>query len=167
MAELIFGRIRDGSGSETLVFLPAQRAHELAAVHFAIATAATWRQFAQIVPAADWQDVLEGFKAFEFPPRLDDEFEQSMLPGFEDGDWPDWPEQHMMGWLPADIWRKFGVVHQSVINGPFLSIDPRLKVDIVKALEGAGSSCKRYDALALRACGRGDSLRPFVVETVR
>ena len=43
--ELVFGVIRGGAGIDTLVFIPAERATELAAIHFAIAKAKTWRQF--------------------------------------------------------------------------------------------------------------------------
>jgi hypothetical protein len=138
------------------VFLPAQRARELTDIHLAIATATTWRQFARIIPAPDWHAVLQGFCDYEDPVCLDSEFDQARLPGFEDGDWPDWVEQHMMRWLPAEVWRMYAVVHQSVINGPFISFDPKREAEIVKAFEGAGFACQRNDGLVLRACGRGN-----------
>lgn len=167
MAELVFGRICGGAGGDTLVFLPAERAQELAAIHFAIATATTWRQFSRIIPAQDWHAALQGFSNYEAPVYLDAEFDSAMLPGFEDGDWPDWPEQSMMRWLPGEVWRKYAVVHQSVINGPFLSFDPKLEAKIVEALEAVGFACQRDNALVVWACGKADPAKRLAIEILQ
>jgi len=53
MRELVFGVIRGGAGVDTLVFIPAARARARVEIHFAIANASTWRQFAENIPSHD------------------------------------------------------------------------------------------------------------------
>ena len=87
-------------------------------------------------------------------PRSRFEIRRRGMIGIEDGDWPDWPEQEMMEWLPPEAVASYATVHQSVINGPFLSIDPTRLADVVEALESVGHTCRRDDALIAQACGR-------------
>jgi hypothetical protein len=47
-----------------------------------------------------------------------------------DGEYPEWPEQKMLAWLPANICRQFGKMESSVLNGPFLSLDVRRTPEI-------------------------------------
>ena len=153
-SKLVFGVIRGGAGIDTLVFIPAERATELAAIHFAIAKATTWHRFVEMIPVHVWSQLLQDLEDNDSTPDLDSKFDAGML-GVEDGDWPDWPEQEMMEWLPPEAVASYATVHQSVINGPFLSIDPTLLADVVEALESAGHTCRRDDALIAQACGRG------------
>lgn len=154
-SKLVFGVICGGAGIDTLVFIPAERATELAAIHFAIAKAKTWRQFAEMIPAHVWSKLLHDLEDNESTPDLDSKFDPGMI-GIEDGDWPDWPEQEMMEWLPPEAVASYATVHQSVINGPFLSIDPTRLADVIEALESAGHTCHRDDPLVKQACGRED-----------
>jgi hypothetical protein len=152
-SRLVFGVICGGAGIDTLVFIPAERATELAVIHFAIAKAKTWRQFAEMIPPHVWSKLLHDLEDNESTPDLDSKFDPGMI-GVEDGDWPDWPEQAMMEWLPPEAVARFGTQHQSVLNGPFLSLDPKHTSEIVEALERAGHTCHRDDALIAQACGR-------------
>ena len=111
--------------------------------------------------------MLQSVSDYEPPLRLDGDFERAMLPGFEDGDWPDWVEQRVMHCLPVQVWRKYGVLHQSVINGPFISFDPKLEAEIVLALESAGFACRRDTPLILRACGRADFVERLATEVLQ
>lgn len=43
--------------------------------------------------------------------------------GISDGDYPDWPEQKMLDWLPGHVCRQFGKCESSVLNGPFFSLN--------------------------------------------
>lgn len=119
-----------------------------------IPSAKTWRQFADMIPVHDWNQLRQILDEDDTTPDLDSKFQSGSLPGFEDGDWPDWAEQHMLGWLPPEACAKYSEVHRSVINGPFLSFDPKLADQIVDELERAGFVCQRDDGLVIRACGR-------------
>lgn len=46
------------------------------------------------------------------------------IPGFDDGDYPEWPAQEMLEWMPADIVSRFGQGVNSVLNGEFWSYLP-------------------------------------------
>ena len=43
-------------------------------------------------------------------------------PGTKDGDYPDWPAQKALRWMPPDLIEKFGRVEESTFNGQFLHI---------------------------------------------
>ena len=147
--KLIFGAIRGGAG-ETLVFIPAERAPELAAIHRAIESVSTWREFAEKIPKQDWEKLLE-----EFEPDLDASFDPCEI-GICDGDWPEWPEQQMEEWLPVEVLREYGAWHDTRLNGQFLSFDPNRTSEILDALAQAGCACLRDDALVKQACGQGE-----------
>jgi hypothetical protein len=80
------------------------------------------------------------------------------FPGYDigpicDGDWPGWPEQEMLSWVPADIQERYGNVRCSVLNGDFLQFSADAGV-VADALRRHGYQCRRDDALVARACGR-------------
>ena len=106
--ELVFGTIRGGAGTETLVFIPAERAQQLAAIHKAIGQAKTWGEFRQRISTEDWDELARCFDEYDKTPQLGDAFNAEDVPGFTDGDWPDWPEQEMMSWLPPEAVARFG-----------------------------------------------------------
>lgn len=155
--ELVFGTIRGGAGTETLVFIPAERAQQLAAIHKAIGQAKTWGEFRLRISAEDWNELVRCFDEYDEAPQPGDAFNAEDVPGFTDGDWPDWPEQEMMSWLPPEHVARFGTQHQSVLNGPFLSFDPKYLNEIMAELKRGGYTCRREDVLISQACGRGNT----------
>jgi hypothetical protein len=69
-----------------------------------------------------------------------------------DGDWPGFPEQEMLKWMPQDIQQGSGVIRSSVLNGDFLTFLADIE-DVADALRNHGFTCTRDDALVARACG--------------
>lgn len=142
--DLVYGEV----GSD-LVFIPRDRAEELAGVYAALQDASTWGDFKQRVSAERWQQAMS---------RLDDEPSDGDLCraesifGYEDGDWPEWAAQRMLDWVPASISQQFGTVDDSVLNGSFLHFDPADRAEVVAALESAGFKCQE-DSLVLDASG--------------
>jgi hypothetical protein len=159
--ELVFGVTRSGAGNETLVFIPAERALELAAIQGVIENAATWQEFAEKIPARDWNELLEGFDS---PPDPDDGFDPCQI-GVCDGDWPEWPEQKMMAWLPVEVWQEYGSVHDSRLNGQFLALDPSNVSELVEALARRGYVCRRDDVLVRAACGQAEEQQIGAVQS--
>ena len=57
-------------------------------------------------------------------PTDDDVFDAVDIPGFCDGDWPNWPAQEMLEemleWVPKLMQEKYGNQITSTLNGPFL-----------------------------------------------
>jgi hypothetical protein len=50
------------------------------------------------------------------------------IPGFCDGDWPNWTAQGMLGWIPKSIQEKYGRQISSTLNGPFLRLEPQRRL---------------------------------------
>jgi hypothetical protein len=120
-----------GTAGESLVFLPREQAEELATVWEAL-FAPTWGEMRSGLSEKRFQEVQEMFDGIDFDtfyaeqrqehPRLtrkkaleayrelplgerlpldDDPFG---LPGpVCDGDWPEWPAQQMLKWMPRDL----------------------------------------------------------------
>jgi hypothetical protein len=150
---LVFGQ-NQKAGQAVLVFIPEADAVHLAAIHRAIATAETWSDFFDAVPPEELDVVYERLVDEETEPLPDRsaKFDPDRLSVCE-GDYPDWPEQKMIDWLPAHICREFGRVESSVLHGAFLSLDVRRTPEILVALERAGFECRLDEDLVRRACG--------------
>jgi hypothetical protein len=155
---LVYGVINRGSGDLNLVFIPEFEAFRLSSIHRAIETARTWEDFQGSVSPDDWCEVVRCWRedweeGEEYPvPQSTEKFDTQLLPGFCDGDWPDWPEQKMLEqWIPEDVQEQYGRRENSVINGYFLVLDVKRTTEIVAALEEKGF--RRDDAFVRLACG--------------
>jgi hypothetical protein len=128
------------TSTETLVFIPKKRAVILAKIQTAIELAKTWGDYRHMVPREVFRDTRERCDIDLRGAELDAEpFEP---PGsFYDGDWPGWPAQEMLNWVPESVQDKFGQCVGSVINGPYLELDWEDRHEIVKALESEGFRC--------------------------
>ena len=81
-----------------------------------------------------------------------DPFSPQQVPGYSDGDWPDWPEQEMLEWLPPSIIR-LGLIRATRLNGNFLVLDPLRAQEIIAAMEAFGHECRLNHELVKRICG--------------
>ena len=86
-------------------------------------------------------------------PLEDDPFSPEQIPGFCDGDWPAWPAQEMLDWVPESIQSRFGHNEETLLNGSFLNFDPAQEDAIVAAFREEGYTCQRNDDLVLQASG--------------
>ncbi len=149
---LVYGTRQDTA--EGLVFVAEDRARDLAATWAAVNGAKTWGEFRDQVPRA-YEAIAEGWQENdELAPLPDEPFEAARIPGMDDGDWPGWPAQEMLTWMPDAVKRRFGRVEASVINGDFLLLPPEQTSDIVSALETFGYPCREDQGLVKQACGR-------------
>jgi hypothetical protein len=138
------------------VFIPECEAVDLAQLRCALyrEQAATWGEFKERIPPRRWQEAVAAYLAGEESvPAADDPFDPNQVPGYGDGDWPEWPAQRMLEWMPEDIRQRFGEIATSVFNSDFLEIDPRSESEVVAALKGAGYTCIRDDHLVELASG--------------
>jgi hypothetical protein len=69
------------------------------------------------------------------------------------GDFPGWPQQAMLDFLPKDIIAKFGKLEDSFLNGQCLTLSAGSAKQIVAALEKHGFVCERNTKLVNRASG--------------
>ena len=147
---LVYSRLND----DELVLIPEDQALELAEVQEAIRRAATWGELKSLLPRRRWLQIVQGYDEADEPLPADAEsFDVDKLPGYADGDWPEWPAQEMLRWMPKEIQERFGDVGASMVSGDSLLIDPASEIDVVAALEKAGYICRRDDKLVALASG--------------
>lgn len=103
-----------------------------------------------------WHEIVESIEdaGFELP-KDTDTYDLDDVPGYQDGDWPEWPDQLMLSWLPKQVISDFGTVEDSTLNGEYLRLDPSNEGAIVAALSAGGWTCVRDDKLVPDASGYG------------
>ncbi len=166
-----------------LIFIPEQRAQELAHVFVALTTAKTWGEFRKMLPSETYEKylqlsehyqgpkVVEGkdlssfYIADDIPFKLYDVFSETSQESQ-----PGNPEIEMSHWVPGDIQEKYGRLTQyyaedgNVPSGKILELDEKKMNEIIHALEIKGFRCRRDDALIEAAYGslinREDSTDP-------
>jgi len=146
---LVYGVVAD-----MLVLLPKSTADYLVATLHAIHFSRTWGEFKKSAPAEAYQEVVEILEENdeeEPPPR--NLFDSDDIFDFTDGDWPEWPAQLMLGYIPEEIRQAYGIIQVSTLNGPFLEINPTREKEVIKALEERGFTCLKDDRLLNAASG--------------
>jgi hypothetical protein len=124
----------------------------------AVNTAKTWGELRALSPEA-CSELLE------FLPRDDEAgdrghaptdetaFDVSRIEAVQEDHWPEWPEQDMLHWVPAEIQEAYGQQGDTLWNGSFLTFDPADEDAIVERLEELGYRCVADSELVARACG--------------
>src|SRR5262245_6859489 len=107
--ELIYGTPFDD-----LIFMPRERAENLAAIHHALSIATTWGEFFRLLPEDARAEVEWWYVEDELEQPADGHpFGHDDVPGVADGDWPGWPAQEMLSWVPDNIQQQYGHVAAS------------------------------------------------------
>ena len=142
-----------------VVILEEAKARELEQVWRALDTARTWADVKEIMPEAYfrnlWETLEDRAEEGDSLPELSDAFDPVAVPGFADGDWPDWPAASMLDWMPATIRQRYGQRAETALNGDFLEIAPEHIVPVMQELSELGYTCVRDDELIARVCGQG------------
>jgi hypothetical protein len=138
-----------------VVMIPQQEAESLAQLHRALNRAATWGEFKRLAPREHYEDAVSRWMDSndEEEPASDQPFDPHDIPGRDDGDWPAWPAQDMLAWVPEEVQARFGRSHASVLNGAWLSLTGEAIDEIVASMERLGYRCRRDDELIARAHG--------------
>jgi len=80
-------------------------------------------------------------------PEDTDPFSSDQVPGVDDGDWPAWPAQRMLDWVPKEIQKEYGSIESTRLNGEYPTFYPRNEPRIIAAFWRAGYRCVRGDTL--------------------
>lgn len=139
--ELVYGAIGDiGDG----VFLPESHAVQLRA----IIGSRTWGELRAIIGAEAASDIHERTEPEdEAEPADEDPYDPEVIPGWGDGDWPDWPQQRMLDWMPADLLDAYADIAETRLNGEYVGIPAHRLDELAQELEARGHPCRRDDAL--------------------
>ena len=153
---------RNKRDQTSLVFAPPKVAEYNSAIHHALA-ASTWGEFKALIPPKEYKQLLKRLRDGEYDldddegydahkqrnlPENKDPFDPDFwIPGFSDGDYPDWLQKDQDLWLPDSILKRFASYETSVLNGPFWNINPDFEKDIVEELAREGFSVTRRNDL--------------------
>jgi hypothetical protein len=152
--ELVYGsHSRLGKGP---IFIPKGLALELATIHLALAKSQTWGELATNVPAHAYEEIIKDRNKWESQgiPLPEDAFDVGYISSYSDGDWPAWPQQEMLEWMPEDIQQQYGKIRGTAFNRNFLELDSAKTSEIVNALENRGYVCIEDVSLVLQACNQ-------------
>jgi hypothetical protein len=137
--DVVYGELGDA-----LVLIPRDRAEELADVRRAVQRSTTWGELRARLSEERRDQIAENF-GDEDVPADDVTLDDVRVPGWDDGDWPEWPAQAMLDWVPAEV-QALGTEGSTRLNGEQLELDPERTADVVAAMETAGYAMTRDDA---------------------
>lgn len=134
-----------------LVFIPQARADELIAVRLALAEAKTWGELLARLAAcsAEAHQYIAEFDGY----AVDDLFDSGQIGAIADGDWPAWPKQEMLAWVPDDIRERFGQIQRTTLNGESLVFTEDQAQLLVAAFKAKGFIVTRDDSAVASASG--------------
>jgi hypothetical protein len=148
-AREIFYRI--SPANEGLVFAIVDDAFRNHAIRTALETSKTWSEFRQAVGEYEYHSVLSRMSVdISQPvvvPNNGDPFDHRRIPGYADGDYPEWLQSQMEQLLPADILAKFGERIATWFNGSYIHIDLSFEERLILALRKRGYEVHRRDDL--------------------
>lgn len=147
--DLVYGASHSARG---LVFIPKSAAAKLASTYEALSSA-TWGELRSKATPGLLQEVLSMMGFEGRPPSDESPFDIYDIPAVNDGDWPEWPEQLMLSWIPREILSEYGQRENSLLNGAFAVLEETREQEIVAAFGRLGHRCVRDDELIARCCG--------------
>lgn len=133
-----------GDGYDGALFAERDAAERVAQIRDALHESTTWGEFRANLPDGEWEDNLE--PCFEEVPADDAPFHRDMVPGYVDGDYPEWLRQSQLDWFPAELIEKYaGQVETTVLNGDVLDLPGFLADEIAADLRAMGHRVERTD----------------------
>src|SRR5262245_21632715 len=98
-----------------LVFIAEPRARYLAKVWHAMVTSKTWGELKRLAPRRAYREIRDIFNDGRDPAEMrpNKPFDYYGMTGVPDGDYPGWPAQKMLDWMPADIQETLGSIGDS------------------------------------------------------
>jgi hypothetical protein len=150
---LLYGVIAD---LDATVVLPMRRAREIQT----ILSARTWGELRHGLDSTAFADVVSrrgDGEEDDSVPGDDTSFDPSPLFGWDDGDFPEWPQQRMLDWLPEDLLDRYVEVGDTAFSGEYVHIDGGRVEDLAYDLVRRGFKCFRDDTL-VSAVSRFDSV---------
>ena len=139
--ELVIVGVDDG---ELVVCMTEAFAADYTQLQKALSRATTWAEFRAIAPPDAVSEIESTLRESGDPrPRGSKRFEPDSIPGYLEGDWPAWPHQVMLSWVPQTV---TSLGHQtSTLNGEYLHIESGRVDDVIAELRTAGFRVKRRD----------------------
>lgn len=145
--DLIYG----GDAERGLVVVPRALAFELMQIVDAVESAKTWGEFRELLTPEQWETVAERRDPDVPAPADGDAFDASDLYGWDEGDYPDWPQARALDWVPQGIIDALGRRVETMWDGPYLEIPHEHERQLVSMFEARGAKIERDDGTVMRA----------------
>jgi hypothetical protein len=134
-----------GDGFQCALFAERDSAEKVAQILAALRQSTTWGEFRAKLPEGEWEDVLQ-YCFDEDPPADDARFHRDIVPGYADGDYPEWLRSSALEWFPASLIEKHGGwVDTTVLNGDALELPAGKAEAIAEDLRAMGHRVERSD----------------------
>ena len=135
-----------GDGYEGALFAERDSAERVAQIRQALRESTTWGEFRSALPDDEWEDDLQYRFEFDEDPADDEPFHRDLVPGYADGDYPEWLRQSQLDWMPRELIEKYaGEVSTTVLNGDVLDLPGHRAEEIAEDLRAMGHSVERTD----------------------
>ena len=135
-----------GVYADELVFIPTERARHLASTWKAMLKSKTWGELKKLAPLKAYREILQ-FQESPRSIRSGHVFDYYTMTPVPEGDYPGFPQQEVMEWMPKDILREYGRMMQTSLNGDYPAFDPQVCQTIVERLKQHGFRCRRNQRL--------------------
>ena len=141
---------RESPANGDLVFAIPEKATRVDAIHRALKSE-TWGEFRRRLPDDEYVQLAQKMFADAIEPMPvpldDDPFDGALIPGYYDGDYPDWLQTQMEWILPKGIVKKYGTRVATRLNGSYFRIGADEGEEVAQALKRLGFKVERRDDL--------------------
>lgn len=129
MANTLFYRTSPTNGG--IVLAPPRLARYVSRIHHAIATARTWDDFRQRLPAGEYVALLDAMvqhgRDMKQLPAPNQPFVPDWIPGYTQGQYPMWMQQEMASYLDIavlDVVERLALLETTAFGTTYLFIPP-------------------------------------------
>ena len=123
-----------------LVFAESERAEEISEMHSALQSSKTWGELKSKLDPEEYERIVSArFDDNDEPrPESSEPFDRDEVPGYCDGDYPDWLQQEMDFCLPEEILEKYATDEVTSLNGNYYHIEEEHEEAICRDLRAMG-----------------------------
>lgn len=133
-----------GDGYQCALFAKRANAERVAQAFTALRESKTWGEFRARLPFGEWERELE--YRFEEVPADDAPFHRDMVPGYAQGDYPEWLRKSALEWFPPELIEKYaGSLEYTMLNGEALELPASRAEEIAADLRAMGHRVERTD----------------------
>lgn len=128
-----------------VVFAERARAESVARLRAAFEQSSTWGELRSRLEPAELSEVLRNMDLQPVDVDPEAPFDPDDVPGYADGDYPEWLQQTMLQWFPAELIPTYGQRMDSVLNGEFLQLPAHVADEVADLLRQRGHAVTRSD----------------------
>lgn len=138
-------RVSPFNGS--IVFTTLEQAQRVDRINRAIRESSNWLEFREAIPSEDYSEIYQQIEDCDEAPSDSDVFDESQVPGFDEGDFPPWLQREMDMLIPQAILKRFAARETGATSGSFWTIPAANLLPILEALKADDFEIEEADGL--------------------